>query len=332
MPCYHPQDVIRSPRVCHARSGKPVVFFNKSRDRYSALWNSTPRHVEWYQPDRFQIPGCKPKCVGCQERYSRDWAVRSWHHSQKYDANCFITLTFNDEFVPRSLDHSVWQDFMKRFRRVVTPTCPFKEKALRDEWFRDFGVSFFMCGEYGSINMRPHFHACIYNFDFPDRKLWSVRDGVRLDTSEMLSELWSCPKSGKSFGFSSVGDVSFQSSAYIARYVAKKAQRVADASLDGRKPEYSKCSLKRPIGKDWFYSFMQSVYPDDAVTMEGGFRAKPPRYYDKLLELTDKDLSDTIRNIRVSKAKLSPDNTPARLAERESVKQVQFSQLKRGFL
>lgn len=313
MPCYHPQDVIRSHRVVDGKSGKPIVFFNKSRDRYSALWSATPRHLEWYKPDRFQIPGCKPKCVGCQERYSRDWAIRSWHHAQKHDANCFITLTYNEEFVPRSLDHRHWQLFMKRFRRAIPVP-----------------VSFFMAGEYGSVRMRPHFHACIYGFDFPDRKLWSVRDGVRLDTSDMLGKLWSCPSTGKSYGFSTVGDVTFQSSAYIARYVAKKAQRASESSLDGRKPEYSKCSLKRPIGKDWFYSFMSSVYPDDSVTMDGGFRAAPPRYYDKLLALTDKELSERIVAIRKKKASLSPDNTPERLLERECVKQVQFSQLKRG--
>jgi len=67
------------------------------------------------------------------------------------------------------------------------------------------------------------------------------------------------------------------------------------------------------------------------VTLTGGRRVKPPRYYDKILALTDADLSGIIKSRRKEKAKASPDNTPARLAERESVKQAQFSQLKRGF-
>lgn len=200
---------------------------------------------------------------------------------------------------------------MKRFRRAVNKP-----------------VSFFMAGEYGSLNFRPHFHACIFGFDFPDRVLWSVRDGICLFTSNMLSKLWSCPETGKSYGFSSVGDVTFESAAYIARYVGKKAQRAELPA--GKRPEYSKCSLKRPIGKDWFLAFQSSVFPDDAVTLIGGQKCKPPRYYDKLLDLTDKELHDRILSVRKEKAKASPDNTPARLEERESVKQAQLAQLKRS--
>ena len=321
MPCYHPQNVIRSKRVCHRKSGKPVIFFNKSYLKYRKLWNDDSyrdyrnpdfRMRDYYEPDEFQVPGCSPKCLGCQEDYSRQWAVRAWHHSMKHKENAFITLTFNDKYVPRELDHSIWQRFMKRLRRAISQP-----------------VSMFMAGEYGSKNFRPHFHACIFGFGFPDRVLWSVRNGVQLYTSAFLGRLWSDPKTGESFGFSSVGDVTFESAAYIARYVGKKSQRSVE-ELDGRKPEYSKCSLKRPIGKDWFLSYKSSVYPDDAVTLVSGRKVKPPRYYDKLLALTNPDLLDSIKHCRKEKAIASPDNTPARLLERESVKKAQFLKLKRG--
>jgi len=322
MPCYHPQDVIRSKRAVDGVSGKPVVFFGKSRDRFKRLWNSSPRHLEWYEPDEFQVPGCKPRCVGCIEDYSRQWAVRAWHHSTLYDENCFITLTFNDKFVPASLDHIWWQLFMKRFRRSISVP-----------------ISFFMSGEYGSVNLRPHFHACIFGFNFPDLVLFSVRDDVRLYTSNMLSKLWSCPKTKESYGFSSVGEVTFESAAYIARYVGKKAHR-ADLP-PGLRPEYSKVSLKCPstvpgrkpggIGKDWFMSFQDSVFPCDAVSLPSGHKVKVPRYYDKLLaNLTDAELADKIKSRRKERAKASPDNTPERLAQRESVKKDQLRKLKRS--
>lgn len=312
MPCYHPQDVYRSIRVCHVKSGKPVVFFGKYGKFLFKAWNDESYRFpsgpwvskkDYYEPEHFQVPGCKPKCIGCQEDYSRQWAVRAWHESQRHEENCFITLTFSDDFCPSGLDHRQFQLFMKRFRRAVSVP-----------------VSFFMAGEYGSLNFRPHYHACVFGFDFPDRVLWSVRDGVRLYTSAMLAKLWP-------FGFSSVGDVTFESAAYIARYVGKKANRVK--LPEGFKPEYSKCSLKRPIGKDWFLAFKGSVFPDDAVTLLGGRKVKPPRYYDKLFALSDKVLADIIKASRKERAKASPDNTPARLLERESVKQAQFSQLKR---
>jgi len=205
------------------------------------------------------------QCRGCRLERSRQWAVRCMHEASLHEQNCFITLTYDNDHCPsdRSLNYGDFQRFMKRFRKR----------------FKDSTIRFYMAGEYGEKFERPHFHACIFGYDFSDRVLWSVRNGVSLYTSAKLSSLWSCPKTRKSFGFSSVGDVTFESAAYIARYVGKKIQRIE--SLDGRKPEYSKCSLKRPIGKDWFFAFPDSVFPDDAVTLQSGAKCKPPRYYDK---------------------------------------------------
>lgn len=322
MACFHPRNVVRSLRVRHIDSGKPVVFFKKSAAKMYAFWTSSRRHFRFYKPEVFQVPGCKPKCVGCIEDKSRDWAVRAWHESMMHDENCFITLTFSDKFNPIGLDHSIWQRFMKRFRRSISQP-----------------VSFFMAGEYGSLNFRPHFHACIFGFDFPDRVPWSVRDNVTLYTSVMLDKLWSDPVTGESYGFSSVGDVTFESAAYIARYVGKKAARSLE-QLPGLRPEYSKCSLKVPsvvpgnkpggIGKNWFYKFKDSVVYDDAVTLLKGGKCKPPRYYDKRYEVENPVHYAKIKDMRKLKASLSKDNTPDRLRAREDVKKAQFSQLTRS--
>ena len=78
-----------------------------------------------------------------------------------------------------------------------------------------------MCGEYGSDPDqlsglgRPHFHACLFNLDFKDKEFYSERDGVPLFKSASLSQIW-----GK--GFVTVGEVTFESAAYVARYITKK--------------------------------------------------------------------------------------------------------------
>lgn len=349
MPCFHPRTVWRSPRRVHPKSGKPRVFFKKPSFMFDESFKTrvnffdqnspliTPK--EFYQPEEFQIPGCKPKCVGCQEAYSRQWAVRSWHESQRHDLNCFITLTFNDKYCPKNgLDHRWFQLFMKRLRKSFSADA---RQAKR--------VRVFMCGEYGSLNFRPHFHACLFGIDFPDRKLWSIRDEVHLYTSDMLSALWSVPRGfknakkypkgffpkdaieGESFGFSTVGDVTFESAAYIARYVGKKINGdKKDDHYQGRKPEYSKMSLKPGLGKDWFLAYQNSVFPEDAVTLRGGTKCKPPRYYDKIFELTNPVMSSSIKSVRKTRAANSPDNSPERLRAREKVKQAQIKQLKRS--
>lgn len=194
--------------------------------------------------------------------------------------NCFVTLTFNDESLTRrnnpfSLDKSEYQRFMKRLRIRY-------DKKIR----------FFHCGEYGDINKRPHYHALLFGHDFADKQLWSNRDGIRLYISEELMDLWP-------YGFSTIGEVTFDSAAYVARYVMKKitGERAADHyvtwdPLTGEgipiETEYCTMSRKPGIGLDWIKKFKDDVYPHDYIVING-FKVKPPRYYDN--QLSEKELS-----------------------------------------
>ena len=92
--------------------------------------------------------------------------------------------------------------FRKRYKGIVERNG---KRAIR----------FDMAGEYGEKYGRPHFHACIFNFDFPDRVfLKTTSSGSKLYTSKILESLW-CDDRGKSIGYSSVGDVNFQSAAML---------------------------------------------------------------------------------------------------------------------
>jgi len=60
---------------------------------------------------------------------------------------------------------------------------------------------------------------------FPDRKLFKRSgSGFNLYTSAELSRLWP-------YGHASVGDLSFESAAYVARYCVKKSEGVSDVRL-----------------------------------------------------------------------------------------------------
>ena len=215
------------------------------------------------------------QCVGCRLNYSRQWAIRLVHENQMHEQSCFITLTFNDEELnkrvkPDSLNVRDFQLFMKRLRKKHP------EKKIR----------FFHCGEYGEKNNRPHYHALIYNHDFPDRKLFKQRKEIKLYTSKELEELWP-------YGFSTIGDVTFQSSAYVARYIMKKQKgdnaeqhytniNPSTGECTTIEPEYCTMSRKPGIGYDWFQKYKSDVYPKD-VCIINNHEVKPPRYYDTLL-------------------------------------------------
>jgi len=149
------------------------------------------------------------KCVGCYLERSRVWAVRCMHEAQCHDVSSFITLTYSDENLPyQSSLH--YPDFKKFCRRMRALKGPFR---------------FFMAGEYGELHDRPHYHACVFGLSFPDRKLFKRSgSGFNLYTSAELSRLWP-------YGHASVGDLSFESAAYVARYCVKKSEGVSDVRL-----------------------------------------------------------------------------------------------------
>lgn len=215
------------------------------------------------------------QCVGCRLNYSRQWAIRLIHENQMHENSCFITLTFNQESLnkrdnPDSLQVRDFQLFMKRLRKKHP------QKNIR----------FFHCGEYGEKNNRPHYHALIFNHDFSDRKLFREKNNIKLYTSRELEQLWP-------YGFSTIGDVTFQSSAYVARYIMKK-QKGKNAKehytnidkdtgeVSQIEPEYCTMSRKPGIGYEWFNKYKSDVYPKD-VCIINNHEVKPPRYYDTLL-------------------------------------------------
>lgn len=216
------------------------------------------------------------QCIGCRLNYSRQWAIRLVHEAQMHDKSCFITLTFNDESLfarenPFSLDISEYQRFMKRLRKKYGSH-----------------IRFFHCGEYGDLNKRPHYHAILFGVDFvEDRKLWSQKDGMKLFTSESLEKLWP-------YGFCTIGQVTFESCAYVARYIMKKQtgekaeehyMRWDPQTGEGTaiSPEYCTMSRKPGIGKSWIEKYKTDVYPHDYVVINE-HKVKPPRFYDQQLD------------------------------------------------
>lgn len=181
-----------------------------------------------------------------------------------------------------------------------------------------------MCGEYGDELLRPHFHACIFNLDFTDKVLFKVINNNKIYISGTLDDLWNK-------GYSTIGDLNFNSAAYIARYCIKgsKEDKAVIFGLQ-LEPEYLRMSNRPGIGQKWYKRYKQDITILDEVIIKDKLTSRIPRYYNKLLAIDDVEEYRRIRNRREAKI-CKKDNTPDRLAVKEEIKKGQLKQLKRSY-
>lgn len=272
--------------------------------------------------DVLQIP-CG-QCAECRLKRSREWAVRCMHEASLHRDNCFLTLTYSGDSIHSvSLKYKHFSDFLKR---------------LRARYSGD-RIGFFACGEYGETNprtgcidggkYRAHFHAILFGFNFPDRVPCRMLGAADLFSSKILDSTWS-------HGACKIGEVTFESAAYVARYAMKKvtgdlAKSVytiinEDGEMIERTPEMLVMSKRPAIGRRWFEKFGKHVYYRDKVIARGK-EMQPPRYYDKLLPEVVRGM---VAKDRAAKGALrSEDHTDSRNNVRNVVVKAGISQFSR---
>ena len=82
------------------------------------------------------------------------------------------------------------------------------------------------------------------------------------------------------------------------------------------------------IGKGWLDKYSKEVLDNDSVFFKE-MRIKPPRYYDKKLEISSPEIFEENKEIRIDKAKKSEDNTPERLEVRKYITEQRVKNLPR---
>lgn len=262
----------------------------------------------------FPVP-CQ-RCMGCRLEHSRQWAIRCMHEKQLHTCSEFLTLTYDNAYLPKggSLVRADPQLFLKR---------------LRFEY--GYPIRFYGCGEYGAKSKRPHYHFILFNYQSSDKRFYkNTKSGEPLYNSRAIARLWP-------YGFNVIGDVTFKSCAYVARYVTEKLngdmarKKYVSVTTDGEVvdllPEFSMMSRRPGIGAGWFDRFGAHAYEWDSVIMNGR-EVRPPRFYDTRFEVLDKDRFEFLKSERRRNVDRS-DNSSARRHVKEDV--LRLNLLKREF-
>lgn len=207
------------------------------------------------------------KCEPCLLRRVSGWSFRLVKEGVR-TPSFFVTYTYDTASVPltprgfMSLDRRVFPAFMKRLR---------KSYAIRRGRKWDYSVvpriRYYLCGEYGSKGMRPHYHAIMF---------------ADLSTAFQLNDFLARLQSHWTYGGIFVGhDCSAAAIGYTLKYMMKPS-KIPLHKNDDRIPEFQLCSKR--LGMDYLTPSMRDWHRVDLsdryyIPLPQGGKIAMPRYY-----------------------------------------------------
>lgn len=250
------------------------------------------------------------KCIGCRIDYSRDWANRGYLESKKSpNSNYFVTLTYDDEHLPKKdeittskgityKNDGTWNGCLepKHLKKFI--------HDIRQHYYRKNGykgIKYLACGEYGTENGRPHYHVILFNCPLDADDFYAPRliDGEYYHQNKLIEKYWKR-------GISNVGTATWNTIAYVARYVTKKLY--GDNAEDSRAQKGQIAEFIRVsngIGRDYWEENKEKILQTDSITIrnaKGIHQTKPPRYFTRLLKAQNPEVYEEL------KAKRERDN------------------------
>lgn len=200
-----------------------------------------PKGSIYERPANFEFYVPCGKCLYCRTQRRKEWTLRLLMEKLYYKESSFVTLTYNDENLPKgnTLKKVHLQNYFKRLRRAK---LKFK---------------YYSAGEYGEESKRAHYHVIFL--------------GIAQD-EKLLKEKWP-------YGHIHTGYVSTHSIRYTAQYIDKKIYgENAKEHYGVREPEFQVVS--QGMGKTYLYENLDNIM-DDGYIMLDNIKHRIPRYFIK---------------------------------------------------
>jgi len=205
------------------------------------------------------------KCYTCLKNRVDSWVFRMEQEQKRNLWSHFITLTYDNANVPISpngfmtLDkgngrkkegqkrrESHFQTFIKELRKA----------------YQGVNIKYYMCAEYGTERMRPHYHVIIYSDIYELKK-------------DFIQTLWT-------YGNVDWGDLTNNSASYTVGYLNKK-KIIPIHNRDDRVPEYS--IMSKGIGDNYItketIKWHNANLDRNYIPLKDGYKIAMPRYYAK---------------------------------------------------
>lgn len=170
----------------------------------------------------------------CRINKKRKWTGRLLMEAAQHKHSSFITLTYKDD-PGRDLIPSDLTLFWKRLRHKVP------------------NLRYFAVGEYGEKRGRPHYHAVLFGYQ---TKWVFGPKGEYYDP--LITKEWG-------LGNTQSGEFNSSRASYMAGYVTKKMTTPDARGLNGRTPEFFRCSREPPIGAAYLLRILQTAAGQKAL-------------------------------------------------------------------
>lgn len=227
-------------------------------------------------------------CIACRVNQSQQWATRAMHEAAYVSDGCFVTLTYDNDHVPKgyNLDKRDLQLFLKRLRITLY------RKSLGHI------RAYFACGEYGTKKGRPHYHLLLLGWK-PNDLVYHHESycGDHVFTSPLLDSVWDK-------GYVIVGECNRSTAGYVARYQKKanvdnSGNRVKPFFLSSRNIPLSN-GEKGSLGAQWVLDNHESLRQGFIrVSDRPNLKLRIPEYYFDLLSRWFPDEYDVIKQYRL---------------------------------
>ena len=284
-------------------SNKAVFEWTKVNRKLSEIHTCAKEMVKAKRYKSYEIIPCG-KCMGCYLEKARDKAVQlsleKMNPEYKEDECWFITLTYDDDYLPIHSYLDVESGEVINGASTELKDLQNWIKKLRDN-HPDKNIRYMAAREYGTSTLRPHYHLIIFGLPL-DRdlmvKIGNKANGDALWTTPQLDNIisrdcWSVrrplgDRKAKMYraGNVTIGEVTFQSISYVARYTLKKANKTYDSEwwYNAQGLDKEAVSQSQDLGK-WYYDLHKhEIYENDYVPILGKNEnfSKPPKSYDRM--------------------------------------------------
>ena len=257
------------------------------------------------------------QCTACMVSTRRQIAGRILLEAAGHEHSAFITLTYSDEALPRTVDGipTVRKAHAKKFIEDLARVFSIKRSKVRH----------FTVGEYGTESGRPHLHSMVFGI-----KPW--------DAWDISESIW---RNNYGYGFVQATGCNPTRANYIAGYSTKKLTKAEDDRLGpDQEPEF-KIQVHQPalgapfINKtiEWYHSYHGCKALAEAGDICHVYRYKgqvyPWTWYHRKLIRKGVGIPTRTAELRDLRPDAHPIATPPTLQELDDRRQRELNRLRR---